>query len=535
MSTARPDSSGTPLRPTAVGSRLSAPPVEVPRAKIAPPPKAAAAAPVWIMPAISRWVCFLRGIGGRRAPISSFAASALAHAVVLLVLGLWPAPMARQAEGLSLVSTIARSAAGPALDELPELPSPVIAPRAPTVQKKIEAPRLDHVPLADVRHGGRKADRPLRPGIGPGGTGESAGSDVGFAGTEGALEGRSGSLKGKLLATEGGNQATEEAVARGLAWLAAHQLPSGGWRFNHQGPPCSGACANPGNERSTTAATALGLLCFLGAGYTDRQGDYQEQVRNAMYYLAGRMQPTPQGGDFMEGTMYGQGLSALALAEAYAMTKDPSIKEKAQAAIDFIVDAQDPLGGGWRYAPRAPGDATVTGWMFMALRSGQMSYLKIPAVTIERGVHFLDTVGSDKGAFYGYLAPGKEPTPTAVGLLCRMYTGWRRDQRPLAKGVRWLSQRGPSKSDMYFNYYATQVLHYWGGSDWHQWNRQMRRQLLSTQAREGHESGSWFFKDDRQSSNKGGRLYNTCMAIMMLEVYYRYLPLYDKHTVNDSF
>ena len=533
MSTAHPDPSGTPLRPAAIGSRASAPPVEVPRAKVAPPPKAADQA--WIVPTLSRWIRALRWIGGRRAPLSSFAASTLVHAVVLLVMGLWSTHIARRAEGLSLVSAMTRASTGPALGELPELPSPVIGPRPATVQQKIEAPRLDNVPLADVHHGGPKADRLLRPGVGPGGTGESQGSDIGFAGTEGALEGRSGSLKGKLLDSEGGSQASEEAVARGLHWLAAHQLPSGSWRFNHQGPPCSGACANPGSEPSTTASTALGLLCFLGAGHTDRQGDYQEQVRNAMYYLAGRMHPTPHGGDFMEGTMYAQGLSALALAEAYAMTKDPSIKEKAQAAIDFIIDAQDPRGGGWRYAPGAPGDTTMTGWMFMAMRSGQMSYLKIPAATIERGVHFFDTVGSDEGAFYGYLTPGKEPTGTAVGLLCRMYTGWRREQRPLVKGVRWLSQRGPSKFDMYYNYYATQVLHHWGGSDWHQWNRQMRQQLITTQAREGHESGSWFFKDDHQASAKGGRLYTTCMAIMTLEVYYRYLPLYGKRTVNDSF
>jgi hypothetical protein len=477
----------------------------------------------------------LRWIGRRQAPLFSFVISTLVHAVLLLVMGLWSIHVARQAAGLSLVAAISPTASGPELGELPELATPVVAPRPPVLQQQIAAPRLENVALADMRRGGLKTDRPLRPGAGPGGEGESTGTDAGFVGTAGALTGRSGQMKSKLLDSEGGNLDSEQAVKRGLGWLAAHQLPSGAWRFNHQGPPCSGACGNPGNEPSTTASTALGLLCFLGAGHTDRQGDYQEVVRNAMYYLAGRMQPTPHGGDFMEGTMYGQGLSAMALAEAYAMTHDPALKDKAQAAIDFVVYAQDQHGGGWRYAPGEPGDVTVTGWMFMALRSGQMSYLKIPGATVQRGIRFLDAMSSDYGSFYGYLAPGKEPTSTAVGLLCRMVTGWRRDDRRLAKGVRWLSQRGPSKFDMYYNYYATQVLHHWGGSDWQQWNRQMRYQLIATQAREGHESGSWFFKDDQKSSNKGGRLYATCMAIMTLEVYYRYLPLYGKRTVDASF
>ncbi|HEX3656459.1 MAG TPA: prenyltransferase/squalene oxidase repeat-containing protein [Pirellulales bacterium] len=534
MSTSLPNPSGLPLRPTAVGGRASAPPVEVPRAVIAPPPKATTASEC-VVPARSRGSRVLRWIGRRQAPLFSFVISTLVHAVLLLVMGLWSMHVTRQAAGLSLVAAISPTASGPELGELPELATPVVAPRPPVLQQQIAAPRLENVALADMRRGGLKTDRPLRPGAGPGGEGESTGTDAGFVGTAGALTGRSGQMKSKLLDSEGGNLDSEQAVKRGLGWLAAHQLPSGAWRFNHQGAPCSGACGNPGNEPSTTASTALGLLCFLGAGHTDRQGDYQEVVRNAMYYLAGRMQPTPHGGDFMEGTMYGQGLSAMALAEAYAMTHDPALKDKAQAAIDFVVYAQDQHGGGWRYAPGEPGDVTVTGWMFMALRSGQMSYLKIPGATVQRGIRFLDAMSSDYGSFYGYLAPGKEPTSTAVGLLCRMVTGWRRDDRRLAKGVRWLSQRGPSKFDMYYNYYATQVLHHWGGSDWQQWNRQMRYQLIATQAREGHESGSWFFKDDQKSSNKGGRLYATCMAIMTLEVYYRYLPLYGKRTVDASF
>ena len=34
---------------------------------------------------------------------------------------------------------------------------------------------------------------------------------------------------------------------------------------------------------------------------------------------------------------------------------------------------------------------------------------------------------------------------------------------------------------------------------------------------------------------RGGRLYNTSLACMTLEVYYRYLPLYDDGSVADEF
>jgi hypothetical protein len=61
----------------------------------------------------------------------------------------------------------------------------------------------------------------------------------------------------------------------------------------------------------------------------------------------------------------------------------------------------------------------------------------------------------------------------------------------------------------------------------------MREQLIRTQAQIGHESGSWHFDD--QHGNVGGRLYNTAMAVMTLEVYYRYMPLYGDRAVSESF
>ena len=44
---------------------------------------------------------------------------------------------------------------------------------------------------------------------------------------------------------------------------------------------------------------------------------------------------------------------------------------------------------------------------------------------------------------------------------------------------------------MYYNYYATQVLHHWGGRHWEKWNERMRSRLVSTQTKSGHGAGSW--------------------------------------------
>ena len=113
----------------------------------------------------------------------------------------------------------------------------------------------------------------------------------------------------------------------------------------------------------------------------------------------------------------------------------------------------------------------------------------------------------------------------------RMYTGWQRSNPGLQRGVEHLHEWGPSEENIYYDYYATQVMHHWGGPMWEKWNTQMRDYLVATQASTGNASGSWYFADD-PGAEEGGRLYCTAMAAMILEVYYRYMPLYKDWAVD---
>ena len=348
----------------------------------------------------------------------------------------------------------------------------------------------------------------------------------------GGFEGRTPQERARLAAERGGSPESESAVELALEWLAAHQREDGGWRLKHQEGECQGRCGNPGTIDTSTGATALALLPFLGAGYTHQSGKHKEVVERGLYYLTGRMIDTQHGGDLQEGTMYAQGLATLALCEAYGMTGDEELQFYAQRAADFIVTAQHPRGG-WRYVPGAPGDTTVTGWQIMALKSARLAHLYVPSHVTENAKSFLDSVQDSDGAFYGYLQPGKEPGATAVGLLMRMYLGWVRNDQQVGRGAMYLASLGPSKTDMYFNYYATQVMHHRGTSEWDRWNRKMRDYLIETQSRSGHETGSWHFPD--RHGTVGGRLYTTALCTMILEVYYRYMPLYGEEAVEDAF
>jgi len=233
--------------------------------------------------------------------------------------------------------------------------------------------------------------------------------------------------------------------------------------------------------------------------------------------------------------MYSHGLAAIALCEAYGMTHDKQLQAPAQGSIAFIVYAQDPVGGGWRYAPKQPGDTSAVGWQIMALKSGHMSYLAVPPATVQGAIRFLDSVQANGGANYGYTGPGTGPGTSAVGLLARMFLGWKKDNPGLKKGVEFLSRTGPSKSNMYFNYYATQVMRHWEGEEWKKWNEIMREQLVTSQSQEGHMTGSWFMEGNDHGSERGGRLYCTSMATMILEVYYRHMPVYAKAAADEDF
>jgi len=350
----------------------------------------------------------------------------------------------------------------------------------------------------------------------------------------GGFEGRQGDLKSKLLQV-GGTAESEAAVRRGLDWLVSVQRSNGSWHFNHGLARPNQPCLNPGTVGSSTGATAIALLAFFGAGQTHRAGEYQDTVYRGLRYLMDRKLSTPHGLDYQEGSMYAQGITAIALCEAFAMTQDRELKDLAQGALDFIVAAQDPKGGGWRYMPGMPGDTSMHGWQWMALKSGQMAYLHVPAATLTQARLFLDTVQTEYGAKYHYQAtvPGDGQATTAIGLLCRMYQGWPREEPALAAGINYLDRWGPSRDNMYYNYYATQVLRHWGGPEWERWNYRMRSQLLRTQVANGPEAGSWYFSGGHSES--GGRHFNTAMSIMTLEVYYRYLPLYQSDTLGDDF
>ena len=287
----------------------------------------------------------------------------------------------------------------------------------------------------------------------------------------------------------------------------------------------------------------MALLPFLGAGQTHMQGEFQAVVRRGLMFLVQNGKPGKQNGlpvlDFRDpaGNMYSHGLASIVLCEAFAMTEDPALAGPAQASLNFIVAAQC-RDGGWRYSPRQPtgGDTSVVGWQIMALKSGYMGHLMVPPQVIQGSMLFLDKVQSNQGSIYGYDKPSTKlrPATTAVGLLCRMYTGWDKTHPGIVLGVENLSKHGVSKTDLYYNYYAAQVLRQFGGEKWDKFNVELRDFLVASQDQSRGAKGSWFIPKAGHTS-AAGRLCSTSFATMILEVYYRHMPLYADAASEEDF
>lgn len=341
----------------------------------------------------------------------------------------------------------------------------------------------------------------------------------------------------------GGNGETQRAVIEGLRWLVRVQTRDGSWHL--MGPYRDGATRDRENK---IAATAMALLAFQGYGVTPdskypAHAEFTRSVRNGWDWLL-RMQDPRTGAFFRDGLpnshrFYTHGLCTIAICEFYAMTGDESLREPAQKAIDFCVQNQSQVGGGWRYnADRwnPQSDVSVTGWIVMALKSGEAAGLTVPPTTYDEISRFLDEMTRD-GSQYCYRMEEREirTSMTAEALLCRELLGWRQNDKRLERGVRILVEpenlpnfEDYGKRDAYCWYYATQTLHHYGGEPWKIWNEKMRELLPKHQETRGFEAGSWDpnrpVKDEW--GRQFGRLYTTCLSIYMLEVYYRHARIY---------
>ena len=353
--------------------------------------------------------------------------------------------------------------------------------------------------------------------------------------------------RAQLAGQLGGDGSTEAAVEAALRWLASAQESDGSWDAAKYGAGRETRTLDRDRQgtgsKSDTGMAALALLSFLGAGYTHDRGPYTQVVANGVSYLITAQMPSGDlagpkqigsGDDVRYARMYCHGMATLALAEAYAMTGDRRLWDPIQRAAAYTLRAQNPQTGGWRYQSQLtgdPGDLSQFGWQAMALSSCEHAGLDLPTGTHAKMTKFLDSVaaGRDGGLAVYRPVPGQSPTTamTAEAFAMRMLLNHPLSVAGQQEANRYLLQNLPGKGEenLYYWYYATLAMFQQQDDAWRVWNDAMKSHLTSTQVVNGPTIGSW---DPRCIwAGYGGRIYSTAMSCLCLEVYYRYLPLYQ--------
>lgn len=336
-------------------------------------------------------------------------------------------------------------------------------------------------------------------------------------------------------------------VDRGLAFLVRSQLPDGRWRLTEY------AGVTPADKpklESDTAATGLALLCFLGAGHDHFSGPHRDTVRRGLEFL---MAVQRDDGDLFLpaddlsnscGWLYSHGIASIAVCEAVGMTGDPLVKPAAEKACRFIATSRHPTLGGWRYVPRTDADLSVSGWMLVALRAGDLAGVQTDPAALDAVRMLVDASASPSDPTrYAYNVRKADQRRTdlsvacmmAVGTLMRLHTGSTADDPRVMASSKLLAGLPPSygtKSqrvrDSYLWYYASQVLVHTGGDDWQSWYAELVDTLEEEQQKEGPLAGSWDAMGEMPDrwGEYGGRLYVTTLHLLALEVPWRHLPTY---------
>ncbi|MEI6084461.1 MAG: prenyltransferase/squalene oxidase repeat-containing protein [Verrucomicrobiota bacterium] len=338
---------------------------------------------------------------------------------------------------------------------------------------------------------------------------------IGTAGIRGPGGGgfgqRMGPMRAQKIRAGGGSGDTEKTVMAALRWLKENQKSDGSWG----GPE---------------ALSALGLLCFLGHGETPDSEEFGLTVTKAISYLV-----TIVGSDgyVKSKNMYSQGAVTLALSEAYGMTQSPVVKEPLERMIQGNVQSQNvkktnPIHqGGWHYSPQMPSaDTSVSGWIIMGLKSARIAGMSVPDESYKQASEYLWKVYDPNGGF-GYSGPNRSGAMTAVGTLCQMFLE-HGDHNKIKKALDYLKTQtvdwqNPAGGWILYNwYYTTQAMFQGGGSYWEYWNKQIRDTLVKNQAADGH----WDSPGKQESGH--GPVYATTLCCLSLEVYYRYLPIYQE-------
>jgi hypothetical protein len=296
--------------------------------------------------------------------------------------------------------------------------------------------------------------------------------------------------------------AAEKAIDAALKHLANRQNADGSWGNNYK-----------------AAGTSLSLMAFMLKGHFPKKKPYGERLDRGVRYL---VRQTKLRGGYVGVNMYEHGLTTLALAEVWGMSKRSEVGPALKRAVRIILRSQNSAGG-WRYLPRPyDADISVTVMQIVALASAKEAGIYVPSSVIARARRYVRGLQVRYVGGFGYTnAASPSFARSAAGVMSLLMTG-ERDSKAVLMGLDYLHRLPKSKFTggsfyYYGHYYAVQAMYQAGESHYQRWYPQIQKALLSRQ----RSDGSW-------PGGRDGTSYATSMAVLILGVPYRYLPIYQR-------
>ena len=296
----------------------------------------------------------------------------------------------------------------------------------------------------------------------------------------------------------------ELAINRALKYLARIQAQDGGWGSGHRG-----------------ATTAVALMAFMLQGHFPKHGEYGRTVDRGLVWL---LKKSKAGGGYFGTNMYQHALATLALSEVWGMSDRDEIRDALKQAIRIILRSQNRQGG-WRYQPFPSGaDISVTVMQIVALNSAKEAGMYVPQKTIDRAISYVKgcQVPFTGGFSYGYGGRADSFSATCAGTASLLLAGVGAKTRPVQAGLGYLFRYPRDKFIdtryyYYAHYYAIQAMYQAGENYYQKWYPKIHDGLVKRQRMDG----SW-------QGGTGGGQFSTCLAVLILGVPYRYLPVYQR-------
>ena len=303
----------------------------------------------------------------------------------------------------------------------------------------------------------------------------------------------------------------DEAVKKGLAYLAKQQNEDGSFDADRYGGPHVGV-------------TAICCLAFMANGELPGRGDYGSVVQKGLDYILANAQESGliASKNVSHGPMYGHGFATLFLAEIYGMTDDDDVRDALVKAVKLIVKSQN-AEGGWRYQP-IPYDAdlSVTICQIKALRSARQAGIDVPKETIEKAIQYVkDSQNPYDGGFRYMIGSGSSAFPRSAAGVASLYYAGVYEGDIINDGIAYLEKQIDSGNDdggheFYGHYYCSQAMFIAGGKHWADYFPMIRERMIRRQERDG----SW--------DSPHGKDYATGMTLIVLEMPYRLLPIFQR-------